>query len=94
MVCFLDMKTLLHNKEKHLYFKGVSEWTNSLEAAFDFGMTDRAVKFVRDAKLPGTEMELILAFDNPGFNISIPVDNRFERKTVPHGFMEAANKVP
>jgi len=72
------MKTLLHHKGKNLYFKGVSEWTNSVDAAFDFRMTERAVRFVRDAKLPGREMELILAFDNPGFNITIPVDQRFE----------------
>jgi hypothetical protein len=73
------MKTLLHHKSKNLYFKGVSEWTNSVEAAFDFRMAERAVRFIREAKLPRTEMELILAFENPGFNMAIPVDQRFER---------------
>ena len=73
------MKTLLHHKSKDLYFKGVSEWTNSVDAAFDFRIAERAVRFVRDAKLPRTEMEVVLAFENPGFNMTIPVDQRFER---------------
>ena len=42
----LGMKTLLHHKKKHLYFKGLSEWTNDMDAAFDFGVIERAVKFV------------------------------------------------
>jgi hypothetical protein len=74
------MKTLLHHKSKDLYFKGVSEWTKQVDAAFDFRMAERAVRFVRDANLPRTEMELILAFDSPGFNVAIPVDQRFESR--------------
>jgi hypothetical protein len=78
------MKTFLHHKAKDLYFKGVSEWTESLEGAFDFRMAERAARFVRDAKLPQTEMEVILVFENPGFNVVIPVDQRFEsRAAVP-----------
>jgi hypothetical protein len=76
------MKTFLHDKSKDLYFKGVSEWTNTLDAAFDFRMAERAVKFVRDANLPQSEMELILSFDKPGFNVTIPVDQRFESRAV------------
>jgi len=72
------MKTLLHHKGKHLYFKGLSEWTNDVDAAFDFGVVERAVKFVRDAKLSGNQMELILAFHKPCFNVTIPIDQRFE----------------
>src|SRR5436190_1460407 len=74
------MKTLLHHKRKDLYFKGVSEWTNNLDAAFDFCMAERALRFVRDAKLPRTEFELILSFENAGFNVTIPVDHRFEKQ--------------
>jgi hypothetical protein len=76
------MKTFLHDKTKDLYFKGVSEWTNTLDSAFDFRMAERAVKFVRDAHLPQSEMELILAFDNPGFNVTIPVDQGFISRPV------------
>jgi hypothetical protein len=75
------MKTILRHKGKNLYFKGLSEWTNSEDAAFDFHLADRAVKFVRDAKLPQTQMEVILAFGNPQFNVSIPVDQRFEARS-------------
>jgi hypothetical protein len=76
------MKTFLHDKSKDLYFKGLSEWTNTLDGAFDFRVAERAVKFVRDANLPRAEMEVILAFDKPGFNVTIPVDQRFESRTV------------
>ena len=73
------MKTLLRDKVNSLYFQGVSDWTPSLEQAFDFRMAERAVKFVRDAGLSKTEMELVLAFENPRYNVAVPVDQRFER---------------
>jgi hypothetical protein len=73
------MKTLLHHKTKDLYFKGVSERTGSVDAAFDFGMTERVARFVRDAKLPQNEMEVVLTFGSPSFNVTIPMDERFKR---------------
>jgi hypothetical protein len=72
------MKTFLHDKTNDLYFKGVSEWTDSLDSAFNFGTAERAAKFVRNAKLPREEMEVVLTFDQPGFNVAIPLDQRFE----------------
>ena len=74
------MKTLLRDKVNRLYFQGVSDWTPSVERAFDFRMADRAVKFVRDAGLSKTEMELVLAFENPLYNVTVPVDQRFEHR--------------
>jgi hypothetical protein len=74
------MKTLLRDKAKDLYFQGVSDWTPSVDEAFDFHLAERAVKFVRDAGLSKTQMELVLAFDNPHYNVAVPVDQRFERR--------------
>jgi len=76
----LIMKTLLRDKVNRLYFQGVSDWTTSAEQAFDFRIADRAVKFVRDAGLSKKEMELVLAFENPLYNVTVPVDQRFEHR--------------
>ena len=45
-----------------------------------FRIADRAVKFVRDAGLSKKEMELVLAFENPLYNVTVPVDQRFEHR--------------
>ena len=74
------MKTLLRNKVNSLYFQGISDWTPTVERAFDFRIADRAVKFVRDAGLSKQEMELVLAFENPHYNVTVPVDQRFEHR--------------
>ena len=74
------MRTLLRDKVNHLYFQGVSDWTTSLAQAFDFRIAERAVKFVRDAGLSKAQMELVLAFKNPRYNVAVPVDQRFEHR--------------
>ena len=58
-----------------VYFQGLENWTPDLQAAFDFKLPDRAVRFVRDARLD--KVELVLAFDNPRYNIPLPLDERF-----------------
>ena len=69
------MKTLLRNMRTGVYFQGMENWTSDLRAAFDFKLPDRAVRFVRDAQLD--KVELVLAFDNPRYNIPLPLDERF-----------------
>ncbi len=71
------MRTLLRNTKTGFYFEGLENWTSSAESAFDFKLTERAILFVRDAKLEKSELELILAFDNPNYNIKLPIDERF-----------------
>ncbi len=71
------MRTLLRNTKTGFYFQGVDDWTNSPDEAFDFKLTERVIRFVRDARLNTTELELILAFDDPSFNITLPMDERF-----------------
>ena len=69
------MRTLLRNYQTGFYFQGVSNWTTDPRQAFDFKQPDRAVRFVRDAGLK--RVELVLAFDDPRYNIPLPVDERF-----------------
>ena len=73
------MRTLLRNTKTGFYFQGVDDWTKSPNAAFDFKLklTERVIRFVRDARLNTTELELVLAFDDPSFNITLPIDERF-----------------
>ena len=71
------MRVLLRNKARGNFFQGVEDWTLELEEAFDFQSPERAVKFVRNANLKAAEMEIVLAFDNPRYNIPLPVDERF-----------------
>jgi hypothetical protein len=71
------MRTLLRNKNTASYFKGVEDWTNSPIDAFDFKLTERVIRFVRDARLNTTDLELVLAFDDPSFDITLAMDERF-----------------
>jgi len=71
------MRTLLRNTKTGFYFQGVDDWTKSPDAAFDFKLTERVIRFVRDARLETTDLELVLAFDDPSFNITLPIDERF-----------------
>lgn len=77
------MKVLLRNRARGNYFQGVDDWTLKLAEAFDFQSPERAVKFVRNANLKAAEMEIVLAFDNPRYNISFPVDERFGVASLP-----------
>ena len=69
------MKTLLRNSRTGVYFQGLSAWTNDLRDAFDFKAPERAVRFAKDAGLK--KVELVLAFEDPRYNVQLPVDERF-----------------
>jgi len=71
------MRTLLRNTKTGSYFQGVDNWIPSSEDAFDFKLTERVIRFVREASLNTSELELIVAFDDPRFNITLPIDERF-----------------
>ena len=69
------MKTLLRNIRTGVYFKGLQNWTPNPKEAFDFKWTERAIRFVRDAGLK--QVEVVFAFDDPSYNVQLPVDERF-----------------
>lgn len=72
------MRIYLRNKCTGRYFQGVADWTTNLEAAFNFPCPEKAARFVRAAKLNSAEMEIVFGFDNPAYNICLPIDERFE----------------
>jgi hypothetical protein len=69
------MRTLLRNARTGAYFQGLADWTHNPREAFDFKMPERAIRFVRDACLD--KVEVVFAFDDPRYNIPVPVDERF-----------------
>ena len=69
------MKTILRNIRTGTYFQGLADWTRDQAAAFDFKSPERALRFVRDARLD--KVELVFAFDDPRYNVPLPVDERF-----------------
>jgi len=71
------MKVLLRSKRTGDYFQGVAAWTSQRSLAFNFRWPERVAKFVVDARLDVAQMEVVVAFDNPSYNISMPVDERF-----------------
>jgi hypothetical protein len=73
------IRTLLRNVHTGEYFKGLSNWTHQVDEAFNFHAIERALRFVRDAGLKKDEFELIFAFEDPQFNIPVPIDERFEQ---------------
>ncbi len=58
------MRTLLRHKPTGQYFQSLEKWTKSPKKAHDFGLIDRAMRFVTRAGFP--DMELILSFDKLG----------------------------
>jgi hypothetical protein len=79
------MKTLLRDKRTACYFQGLSDWTPSVNDAFDFHAPERVVRFVRLAGLNLREVEIVFAFDQPGYNICLPIDERFDHPLVSSG---------
>jgi hypothetical protein len=69
------MKTLLRDSQTGVYFQGIADWTSNPQEAYDFHMAERAVRFVRDAGLE--RVEVVFAFDDPQYNVPIPIDERF-----------------
>jgi len=71
------MRTLLRNTTTGFYSEARDKWTSHPEQAFDFTSTERVIRFVRNSQLETNELEVILAFDNPEFNITLPINGRF-----------------
>ncbi|HSU55395.1 MAG TPA: hypothetical protein VLT36_15170 [Candidatus Dormibacteraeota bacterium] len=69
------MKTILRNARTGAYFQGPTDWTADASEAFDFKLPERALRFVKDARL--RNVELVFAFDDPRYNVPLPVDERF-----------------
>lgn len=71
------MKTHLRNKNTGSYFQGVAEWTPFLDNAYNFPSPEKAARFVHAAHLNAKDMEIVFGFENPAYNLALPVDERF-----------------
>lgn len=71
------MRTLLRNRVTGFYFQGVADWTKDVAIAYDFRAPERAARFVAAARLNARELELILAFNDPRYNVPLPIDERY-----------------
>jgi hypothetical protein len=69
------MKTLVRDSQTGVYYQGIANWTSDPHDAFDFRIAERAVRFVRDAGLE--KVEMVFAFEDPQYNVPIPIDERF-----------------
>lgn len=72
------MKTYLRNKTTGFYFQGVADWTPFLDNAFNFPSPEKIARFVHAAHLNAEEMEIVFGFENPAYNVALPIDERFE----------------
>jgi len=71
------MKTLLRNTTTGFYLQPGNNWTDSIEKALDFKSTERLIRFVRDIGVSTLDLEMMLTFDDVGYNIALPIDERF-----------------
>lgn len=79
------MRTLLRQRATGLFFRAVGAWTAQADEAFNFKSTERLIRFLRTSKLVPSELELIVRFDDPRFDINLPLDDRFFLPVPQHG---------
>lgn len=68
------MRILLRHTGTGLFFESEDKWTTEPEAARDFGSSGRAIVFVTEWGLG--DVEILMAFDDPRYNITLPIRNR------------------
>ena len=66
------MRVLLRDPQSGEYFVESGQWTASMDDAFDFRDTRHAVLAAPNTGRSG--LEILLSFDDPSSNVSIPVD--------------------
>ena len=67
------MRVLLRN-ETGLFLMSVEEWTSSAGSALAFASSFHAIQFAREKGLRNTEV--VLSFDDPAYDITLPVQPR------------------
>jgi hypothetical protein len=65
------MRVLIRNTRNGLYLQDPDHWTADPTQAADFGRSARALLFAAEERL--TTVEVILAFDDPRYNITLPI---------------------
>ncbi len=68
------MRVLLRHVKTGRYYQNPGNWTARAEEALCFSNTIQALSRVAELKLD--EVEILLAFDDPRYNIRLPVRGR------------------
>ena len=68
------MRILLRHTGTGLFFESEDKWTTQPATARDFGSSGNAIVFVTEWGL--SEVEILMAFDDPRYNITLPIRTR------------------
>ena len=67
----LALKVFLRNRDTGLFFQSLDKWTTAPQRALRFASSARAMKAVSDLHLQN--MEIVLSFGNPAYDVMLPV---------------------
>ncbi len=71
------MRVLLRHKNTNNYYAGPGVWTKLPGEARDFHTSAAAIQEVFNApELRSLELEVVLAFDDPRYNVALPAPSR------------------
>ncbi len=73
------MRVLLCDKKTGLYFQSPDRWTSEAVEARDFRSSLKAVVFAEDRGL--ADAEVFMDFDDPEYNVHLPVRNYLSVQT-------------
>jgi hypothetical protein len=68
------MRSLLRSTVTGLYFESEEQWVADISQAHDFGSSARAIQFAVENRFK--DVEVVLAYDDPHYNIAIPLTIR------------------
>ena len=70
------MRTLLRNTKTGLFYRSEKEWTGDMAGAHDFCSSANAIQLAFEWRLK--DMEVVLAFEDPRYNITMRLNARPE----------------
>ena len=70
------MRTLIRSTRTGLFYRSEHEWTGDMVAARDFVTSARAIQLAFEWRLK--EVEVVLAFDDPRYNLAMRLNTRPE----------------
>lgn len=68
------MRSLIRSTATRLYFESEDKWAADISRAHDFGSSARAIQFAVEHRFK--DVEVVLAYDDPHYNIAIPLTTR------------------
>ncbi len=71
------MQVLLRSTRTKLYLNGADRWTPDRSGARNFVSGAQAILFAQENRL--TDLEVVLAFDDPAYDVTLPLRLSGER---------------